>query len=193
MCPRRGTALALLLGACGPALAHGGFANVQPFWSGALHLLLSPLSVAAVIGLVAALPRTAAALPVPAIALGAGAAFVAAGLGLPVVATAAPIGVIVLGLVAAAARPLPRWADAVLAVLAGLTAGGAAELDAPGWTAGAGVALTMAYGVVCGVAGLAALQRRPALATPVTLARRIAGAWVAALGLLLAALVFVKR
>jgi hypothetical protein len=186
---RRETAAAWLLTVAGPAAAHGGFGGATSLGSGALHLLTSPLSLAALAGLVLVL----GARPVPpAWALALLAAAAAAGgavLAATTPAWVAPACVALLGLLAAAALPLPASAAAVLALLGGAGAGIGAQLDAPlAWKPVAGAAVTLGFALTALLAGygdLAAWRRAGAV---LPLARRILGAWVAAIGLLLGAL-----
>jgi hypothetical protein len=178
--------------AAAPAWAHGGLGDGQSIWSGALHLLTSPLSVAALVGLTAALFGCREKILL-AVALVSGvAAGVAAALGphIPanVAAWAGPAAVVVVGLVAVAALLLPDVAALALSLLAGLAAGLASGLDAPGWQGVIGVAGSATFLLGCALSAshdLLALRR---IASVLPVARRVLGAWVAAIGLLTGAL-----
>jgi hydrogenase/urease accessory protein HupE len=185
---RRVRAAALLLaGAPLGAEAHLVSTGVGPFYDGAAHFfvsaeeLLPVLAVALLAGLRG--PRygrwVIAVLPV--------AWLVGASLGLrdPGIALPQLVGVallIVPGVLVALDRQLPLWTVVALAVLLGLLAGlanGAAMAAGGGWRAALG-ATTMAF--VVSTFGAAVVV---ALRAPWTrVAARVAGSWIAALGLL---------
>lgn len=178
--------LAAACAAAAPALAHDGFGDSRSVGSGALHLLTSPLSIAGLVGLAAALFRVEKPWPACAVfaaALAIGATFHA---GLP--SYAAPALVALAGLVAAAGvRPGPPVA-VLLALCAGLGAGIATDLDQVTVGAVLGACATAAFAIVGLVAGLADLAGVARLQAVLPIAVRIAGSWVAALSLLLGAL-----
>lgn len=178
----RGAAIALAsLAVAAPAFAHDAFGTMGPFWSGVLHLLVSPLSVGTIVALgawLAPFPRGATAVEV--IVSVAGAA-IGAWL-LADWSRWAAIAAVGVGLAAAFDVRLPRVARIGASAAAGLGIGSASAVDAPSLAAGAGVALVTFLALA---ATLAAFQE---LETRVPLARRVAGAWVAAIGLLIAAL-----
>jgi hydrogenase/urease accessory protein HupE len=169
-----------------PAFAHSAFGTTGPFWSGALHIAVSPLSLATIAGFAAALgplPRGETALEfLVALVCVAGAAAL-----LPDWSRAAALGAIIAGSVAASGLTPKRPATLALSAVAGLAIGAAAGIDNTNAIAGLGAAL--AFFLLCGAA-LAAFQE---LEPRLPIARRVAGAWVAAIGLLLSALLLVQR
>jgi hypothetical protein len=186
---RRAAALLLAL-PCTPAFAHANLGDLAPFWAGALHLLVTPLALAALLALgcgVIALPdaqqfRLAllTGLCVAAVS------FVLAllpGTWAPAALLAAA-GALVPALAAAFALPVSR-AGAVLLVAA---AAGAASLSAapePGaWGAALGAGACACLALLWLQEGLRRLAQRLPL-TP-----RVLGAWVAAIAVLLGALEF---
>lgn len=184
--------LAIALFSAGPAWAHGGLGDGQSIWSGALHLLTSPLSLAALAGLTAALFGCREKMVLPAAALAGLAAGVAAAL-VPRFSPAfsalvAPALVVLTGLFAVAALKPGNAGIFLLSLLAGLAAGVASGLDTPGWQGVIGVAGSVTLLIGCALAAahdMLAVRRIGAL---VPVARRVLGAWVAAIGLLTGAL-----
>jgi hypothetical protein len=85
----------------------------------------------------------------------------------------------VVGLAAAAGLKLPSKASLVLGAIGGVAAGAAANIDNPGIVAaiGAGLASFLVGG--CAFAGFEKIEPF------VPLARRVVGAWIAAIGMLL--------
>jgi hypothetical protein len=166
-----------------PACAHEVFGvTAAPFWTGALHLVTAPLGIAAIVGLAAAIsfaPRETSAWS----ALVAGlTSFAAALWASPSIASAAPAGIIVAGLCAALGLDPSRWMALVLGALAGFAAGSAAQLDVRAVSGALGVAVVMMSATLWGVEAFA--YGRNVL----PLARRVVGAWMAAIALLLGAL-----
>lgn len=196
---RAAVAAAIAIPAGAPAAAHGVLPGAAGFIPGVLHPLVTVehlillLALGLLCGQVPAERRRAA--------------FAALGLALVVglaaaawrgaVEPAVPVAILALacaagGLVALARPGLPAAGIAALAALAGLTVGldtdvigagqaGGQVLLAPG----AGVAVG-AYLVVLDAAALAAAAARP----PFAVAVRVAGSWIAAIGVLLLALSF---
>lgn len=164
-----------------PAFAHAAFGTMGPFWSGVLHVLVSPLSLATIVGLGAALapiPRGASALEIViAVASAALAAWLLTAWG-----KFAVVGAIATGLTAALALKPTRIVVLTMSFAAGLSIGSATGLDAPSPTGGLGVALVVFLTVGAVTASFQELEMR------LPLARRIAGAWVAAIALLIGAL-----
>lgn len=181
-------AAALLLLLASPAFAHSEFSAVKPFWSGVFHALLAPLTLAAVLGLVAAIGGRRDERLLWAICLGAVAAVFGALFPLPAAAWAVPAGVVVGGLCAVAGRTLPVALGAPLAIGLGYVAGLAAELDTPSLNGALGVATTIGYVGLLGLLVVWHLEARPRLAPAIRIGRRILGAWVSAIGMLLGAL-----
>lgn len=174
-----GLAFAALLAA--PAEAHGALGGMGPFWSGALHLAVSPLSVASLLGTAAALGgtdvRDAGRAALAGSALGACAALayqVPGGL-------AAPAAAVLGGIAVLALRPQGRFALCV-GSLGGIATAIAGRPDTIEWPVGPGAALFIFLGLSLATAAFHELDAR------FPLVRRVAGAWVAAIGLLLGAL-----
>jgi hypothetical protein len=166
-----------------PANAHEVFGvTAAPFWMGALHLVTAPLGIAAIIGLAAAIsfaPRETVAWS----SILAGiTAFAAAMWTTPSVAAAAPIGIIVAGLFAALGFDPARWMGLTLGALGGFAAGSAAQLDVRAISGALGVAVVVMSATLWAVEAFAYGR------TVLPLARRVIGAWVAAIALLLGAL-----
>ncbi len=190
--PRKGTRSASLLVAilliAGPAFAHSEFSAVRPFWSGGLHFLVSPLAVATVVGLIAHLSTSRDESVLWAGCLAGLTALFAARFGALIPATVAATGAVAAGLAAASGWTPHRTVAVLIAALAGIGIGRATELDVPDWSAALGVAFAAAYLTLLGIASLWPLDSRPSLAAPLRIGRRILGAWVAAIGLLLGTL-----
>lgn len=162
-------------------MAHGAFGSMGPFWGGALHVFVAPLSVVTITGLAAALapiPRGESGLEIVA-------AVLAAALGawlLTPWAQGAAAAAIAVGLTAALGVTPGRTIALPLAVAAGLGIGSATALDAPTLIGGAGVALSAFMALAGAVAVFQEVEPR------LPLARRVAGAWVGAIGLLIGAI-----
>jgi hypothetical protein len=182
--------LALAL-APGAAAAHNAFGDMGPFYASLLHPLADPAQGVALAGAAAMLARQPLERVRPAfaaLALGGALATVAATAGLApglpqqAVATLA----VMLGLAALAGGALPFAVVAVLATLTGVAAGLA--LSAVGGARDAGLAM---LGGAAGVA-LAALFLWGAVDLAVrrlgAVAGMVAGSWVAAIGVMTAAL-----
>ncbi len=186
----RGVLLALAL-LCGPsAWAHGGLTGSKSLWGGISHFLTSPLSLAAMVGLLVALFAISQRLSLAATTLAGVAAGIASAFSGDVPAYLAPGAVTMVGLCALAGWRLPAPAVLLLAVLAGIAGGLAAELDAPSLPGGIGVGGVEVFIVGCLLAAahdVAALVR---LRTVLPIARRVVGSWVAAMGLLMTTLAF---
>jgi hypothetical protein len=166
-----------------PASAHEVFGvTAAPFWMGALHLVTAPLGLASIVGLAAAIsfaPRETVAWSSILAGL---TAFAAALWTTPSVAAAAPIGIIVAGLFAALGFDPSRWMGLILGALAGFAAGSAAQLDVRAISGALGVAVVVMSATLWVVEAFAYGR------TALPLARRVIGAWVAAIALLLGAL-----
>jgi hypothetical protein len=175
---------------CGPVWAHGGLGDAKSIWGGAQHFLTSPLSLAALLGLAAALFGTTERVFFPAIVLAgvcaAGAAALAGGLP----SAAAPAAIVLIGLAAVAGWTPTRAAALALAVVGGSAAGLAADLDARSWQGSIGVAAALMLPLFGALAASEDLIKLPRLAAILPIARRVLGSWVAAMGLLMTALAF---
>lgn len=181
-----GVAAALSCG--GTAWAHGAFGESSSMWSGVFHLLTSPLSLAALVGV----GVVGAGVRDPWQPAAAGAAALAAALAASWPAQfgawLAPAAVGLIGLAAVAAlRPTPV-AVMALALCGGLAAGLGAELDQVSTASVAGVSGGSAVVLVLLLVGIDDLAKVQRLAPVLPVARRVLGSWVAALALLLLAL-----
>jgi hypothetical protein len=165
-----------------PAAAHGAFGSAAPFWSGALHVGVSPLAIAAIVGFGAAVARALNDPVLNAVAI----ASVVAGLGAWWLPSAfgqfASLAVVIVGLVAALGREPNHWMSLGLGACAGLAVGGSVELDTRGWAQGLGVAAATLLALIWAVEIVSFVRAR------LPLAGRVVGAWVAAIALLLVAL-----
>jgi hypothetical protein len=205
----------------GPAWAHG--VDASPLWGGALHVLTSPLALAALLGLVAALfgieeqlcfsvaAMTAVTAASAAVLTAVFASYLAglAGAGSAqtggasvspaggrflVMAWAnfspalAPLGVVLVGLAALVGWRHTQRAALGLAILAGITAGIAAQLDNGRWQSVLGLTGCVALITIVGLIAFHELKRFSSLQSILPIARRVLGSWVMALGLLLAVL-----
>jgi hypothetical protein len=188
-----GIALLLLALCCGSALAHGAASEQKSLWVGALHVISSPLSIAAAVALVLSVPGLQDPRPVLVAVLAAlGAA--TASLALPFLALPywSPHLVLILlgGVAAAGLRLAPQrvlW-PSVLAVCGGWAAGQAAELDVPSWAGAAGAGLSLGLPVFLGLMAWDDLEKIDKVRSVLLLARRILGAWIIAIGVLMGAL-----
>jgi len=173
---------------CGPALAHGGFDDQKLLWTGTMHVLFSPLSLAALAGLIV----SASGIKEPwslvsAIVAGVAAAGAAALPGL-LPYWAAHAAIILLGLTAVSGiQPTPFLA-ALLSLCCGFAAGASAGLDILTTQALTGAAITVGFAVVAGMTGLADFSKVKRFNAVTLLARRVIGSWIAAIGLLMGAL-----
>jgi hydrogenase/urease accessory protein HupE len=185
---------ALLAGAalskCANALAHGNFGADTSIWTASAHLLTSPLSLAALIGLALVFFNTRESISVLAAVLAAMASVLASAASEHIPDVMAPAAVVILGLSAVFAwRPSTAFL-LLLAVLAGLAAGVAADMQQPRWQALIGMAVTV---MVCtfwllAISNNLYRNRNTRLQTLLPIARRILGSWVTAIALLLGAL-----
>jgi len=150
-----------------PAWAHGGLAGSQSLWGGISHFLTSPLSLAAIFGLLAALFTRHEKLHLAATALAGVAAGLASAFSSNVPGYLAPAAVTLVGLCALAGWKPPPIGALVLALVAGAAGGLAADVDAPSLPGGIGVGGVEMFIVGCllaachDIAGIKLLQ--PAL------------------------------
>ena len=181
--------LALLAGAAMPAHAHLVNSGLGPFYNGALHLLLSPGDLLAVlaVGLLAGqsgkasarwaaitLPLAWGAAALDGLSLGHG-----ADLGWLQVAL-----LILLGILVAANVRLSAWVMASLAALTGLLHG----LDNAGAFAASDSALVAVAGIVAAVLILTLFTAALAVSLQAAwtrIALRVGGSWIAAVGMLM--------
>lgn len=173
-----------MLLSCGPAWAHGSMGDGKSLWGGASHFLTSPLSIASVVGLCAALFGVHEKLAL-AVAMVAGAA---AGVGSAaahyVPTFFAPAAVVVVGLCAVIGRKPSVIGALLVATIAGLAGGIAADVDAPSWPGAIGIAGAMMFPVACTLAAAHDIGSFQRLQSVLPIARRVLGSWVAAIGLL---------
>lgn len=175
------------------AWAHGNFGADTSIWTATAHLFTSPLSLAALIGLALVLFGIREPLSVLAAALAATAAVLATLLSTHIPAVVAPAAVVVIGLGAVAGwRPSATF-SLLLALLAGVAAGSAADLEQPRWQELTGMAVTVMISAFWLLALSDNLNRSGRFQTLIPLARRVLGSWVAAIALLLGALALVAK
>jgi len=173
---------------CGPASAHDVFGNGKSMLTGAYHVVTSPLALAAMGGLIAALMGVGETLSLGCAGVAAVSAAATAALPRHFAPFVAPAAVVVVGLSASAGLQPRTVVAALLALMAGLATGIATDLDVPSWEGVIGVAGTVLFIIGGAVAGLDDLNRMPRLARVLPIGRRVLGSWVAAIGLLLGAL-----
>lgn len=166
-----------------PASAHDVFGlNAAPFWLGALHLIVAPLGIASILALAAVIAFSSGGTIVAAVILAGVTAFATA-LWIPASAVGVgSIGIILAGLVAVFGLEPRRGLGALLGVVTGFSAGAASQLDIRATSAALGVAVAMISATLWVVEAFVYTRRF------VPLARRVIGAWVSAIALLLGAL-----
>jgi len=179
----RGTLALILFFIVTPAHAHDVFGlNAGPFWLGALHVLVAPLCIVAIIALAAAIPFSSGETIIGSSITAGAVAFVTALWAPAALAAAGPIGIVVAGLSAALGFQ-PNLAFGIfLGAMAGFGAGAAAQLDLRVVSASLGVAVAIVSLLLWSVEAFVYTQRF------LPLARRVVGAWTAAIALLLGAL-----
>lgn len=157
-------------------------------WSGVFHVLASPLAVAAIIGV--ALAGAGVHDPwIPAAGgLAAGAAALASTMAAQAPLWLAPALVAVVGLAAVSGPHTKPLGVAVLSLAAGTAAGLAAELDQAGTASIVGVAAAVCIGLVLTLLWTEDLGKVVGMQPVLPIAKRIAGSWIAAIGILLLAL-----
>ena len=170
------------------AWAHGVFGLETSVWTASYHLLTSPLSLAALIGLALVLFGIREPASFIAAALASAAAVLATLWLVHIPPVAAPAAVVVIGLSAVAAWKPSTGSAFVLAALGGLAAGSAAELEQPRWQDLAGMAVTVLIATFWLLATAENLNQSGRLRSVLPIARRVLGSWVAAIALLLGAL-----
>ncbi|MCU0952208.1 MAG: hypothetical protein MUC68_14410 [Burkholderiaceae bacterium] len=186
---RRAAALLLAL-PCTPAFAHANFGDIAPFWAGALHVLVTPLALAALLALACGLVALPDAQQFR-LALLAGLLVAAISIVLALLPTTfaaaallAAAGALLPALAAAFALSVSR-ASAVLLVAAAASAASLSAAPEPGaWGAALGAGACACVVLLWLQEGLRRLAQRLPL-TP-----RVLGAWVAAIAVLLGALEF---
>jgi hypothetical protein len=177
---RRNLAALLALAVPQPAYAHATFGEIGGFWSGAGHVVISPVAFAILLAVASRSATQAAGAAYSGIAIAA----VTSG------ATAAITTNALLGPTAAALiGGLSAWSPAhwrfeslAIGFLAGLGTGAAADLDQPSWLGSLGIAAASGLVAMFAFEGFAWIER----ISPIP--RRVVGSWVAAIGILLIAL-----
>jgi hypothetical protein len=170
------------------AWAHGELGGGGGILSGLAHFTSSPISLACLVGLVAvvyAVKEERVPAIVIAAAISAGLASFLAGSG---PAYVAPIVTALVGLVAVAALKPSNTAAILIAIACGFASGLAADLDPPSIARATGVSIAQAGLLSSALYTLPELDRVRKLHTVLPIARRVIGSWVAAIGLLMAAL-----
>jgi urease accessory protein len=188
-------ALALILAAAEPALAHPPPLGVRGFWGGVLHPVFVTDHVVGILGLGLLIGGQARWrwLPLAAYvaALGAGLAAMTTGI-VPRFANEAVLGTaVVAGLLVALAQPLPQMLGALLAIILGL----AIALDSPPEVLSVFEANLMLIGTGIGASAfliVVALASRHAHARWAQIGLRILGSWIAAAAILALALRFAR-
>ena len=170
------------------AWAHGGLTGSKSLWGGISHFLTSPLSLAALVGLLVALFAIPQRLSLLATALAGVAAGIASAFSGDVPAYLAPAAVTVVGLCALAGWKPAQAGALALALMAGVAGGLAADLDAPSLPGGIGVGGVELFIVGCLLAACHDFAAIARLRTVLPIARRVVGSWVAAMGLLMTTL-----
>lgn len=171
-----------------PVHAHAMFGSAAPFWSGALHFLVTPLALAAVAGLALLLVGVAEDVIFYAVILAAATTFAAAELSPWLLQAIAPLGVAAIGLLAAAGRPPARWLACASALVSGVSAGIAIGWDEQGWGASLGAAVALLIVASWLATALVRMQAVEKLADIIPFARRLMGGCLAAIALLFGAL-----
>lgn len=162
----------------GTANAHAMFGSAAPFWTGVLHVLVTPLALAAVAALVLALAEAQENAVLSAVAGSGLAAFGGAELSESANAIAAATVVAIALAVLMRRRPAALLSGA-LGIACGIAAGCAVGSDVPDWGGSLGVGVALLVLTSWGAAGLAQLQAR--FAELAWTGRRIAAATIALL------------
>lgn len=174
----------------GPALAHDAFGDLGPFYGSLLHPLADPLQAALLVGTAAFLARQPLSLTRRALPVFVGcAALVACALTLGASLGVAPMALAFAALVAGLAALLPGAWIPRPAVLGLVAVTGALTGLAPGPPGNTG--LQPFLGTLAGIAAFATLSwftLETAARRLTPLVPQVAGSWVAAVGILVAAL-----
>jgi hydrogenase/urease accessory protein HupE len=167
------------------AHAHAMFGSAAPFWSGVLHVLVTPLALAGISALVLALAEASEGAIMRALA---GAAIAACGgaeltsrAAMPdyAVDAIAAVCIAAISIVVLFSRRPSHWLAAVTGAGGGIAAGVAVGVDVPDWGGSFGVGIALLVLASWGVAGLARLQQR--FADRVLQMRRVAAVAIALL------------
>ena len=170
------------------AWAHGELGGGAGILSGLAHFVSSPISLACLVGMVVVV-YVVEEDRVPAIVISAA---VSAGLSSFLAASGpayvAPIVTALVGLTAVAALKPSNTAAILIAIVCGFASGLAADLDPPTIARALGVSIAQAGLLGSALYTLPELGRARKLHAVLPIARRVIGSWVAAIGLLMAAL-----
>ena len=191
MRPKPAATIALAAGAflgCKSAWAHGVFGGDVSIWTATQHLFTSPLSLAALIGLALAIFGIREPASFIASVLAAAAAVLATVFLPHIPPVAAPVAVGLIGLSAVAGWNPSAGAAFILAALAGLAAGAAADLQPARWQDLVGMGVTVLVATFWLLASADNLKQSGRLQAVLPITRRVLGSWVAAMALLLSAL-----
>lgn len=174
----------------GPAMAHDAFGDLGPFYGSLLHPLADPLQAALLVGTAAFLARQPLALTRGALPVFVGCAtLLACALALGASLTVAPMALAFAALLAGLAALLPgTWTPRPI-VLGLVVVTGALTGLAPGSPDSTG--LQPLLGTLAGIAAFATLSwftLETAARRLTPLVPQVAGSWVAAVGILVAAL-----
>jgi hypothetical protein len=183
-----GAAAAFLSCCSSSAWAHGPFGVDTSVWTATYHLGTSPLSLAALIGLVLVLFGIREPKSIIAAALAAATAVLATALLPHIPPVVAPAAVILIGLSAVAGWNPPTAFSYILSAFAGLAAGLAADVDQPRWQDLIGMGATVLILTFWLLAASDTVTRSGRLQSVLPIARRVLGSWIAAIALLLGAL-----
>ncbi len=164
------------------AIAHANLNELSPFWAGALHVILTPLAMAVLVGLAAATVAGSEALQFEVAVICAAAAAAVAMLAPARLVPGAPLGAVLVGLAAALAWTPGRRGAGLLAIAAATTIGLATRPESRE------VSEALGSGTASGLLALWLFDGLRRLATRAPSVRRVLGAWVAALALLLGVL-----
>jgi hydrogenase/urease accessory protein HupE len=188
-----GTLAFALIAAPLPAVAHVAIEGADDFTAGVLHPFFVLAHLLAIIGLGLLLAQQGlshikAAVPAFTATLIAGFLWPAFGIAALIPTSGMLLGTaLVIGLLVAAARPVPRWAPAVLAALAGFAVGiDSVPESGTLWTTvlaltGTGLSVCL---LLVNVLALASYARRPWQA----IGLRVLGSWIGACSLMVSAL-----
>ena len=164
-------------------------AQLRGVLDGASFLLQSALSLAAAVATMLALAPMPARRAMACAALFAGAAVAARWLP-PAIpgGLLAPAALLALGAVVATGLRLRGWLAALAVVVGGVAAGAAGGFATATWEEMVGGVLVLAVMVIAGLLLIGRIVLPSRVERAATLARRMAGAWIAAVGVLLVAL-----
>lgn len=171
-----------------PAHAHGAMGSAAPFWSGVFHFAVSPVAIAATLGFMATVAFADDRTVLHTMGVAALCAF-AAVLWTPAAwLPLAPLGPVIAGLLAVSAWRAQRWLYLAIAAVSGAAVGIASDPDTRTWGVAFGVAVVMLVIASGGIELFLWIKQRERWGAVAEIGRRVLGAWIAAIGLLLGAL-----